>query len=382
MVLLAATDTASVAGISAAGSTPAARRLTAAADAELLLLGPDHHRPHALPPLPAGVTPALISHVVLRALGLHPLVIDLGCPTAPAIPHIRPAAGAAGGPSRCLSEGAAMAGERVRALLELGRGWGRRLVARHPRRPLLIAECVPGGTSTAQAVLTGLGVEAAGLVSGSLRRPAHALKAALVRRGLTRAGLGGDSGGEHSDPLAVLAAVGDPMQPLAAGLVLGAAAEGLPTLLAGGSQMAAVLALALALAPAARRRRVTAHAALATTAWVSNERDSDFTLLLNRVGQRWDVEPLAFAASLRFGETLHPALHAYERGYVKEGMGAGGLALLWELSGREPVDLAHACDLACHQLLRPDALPSSRRTASGPRRGDGPAHGRLRSFDG
>ena len=52
--------------ISAAGATPEARRRTAAADAELLLLGPEQPLPHALPPLPAGVSPALIAWVVLE----------------------------------------------------------------------------------------------------------------------------------------------------------------------------------------------------------------------------------------------------------------------------------------------------------------------------
>ena len=70
LLALAATDTAAVDGISAAGATPASRLRTAAADAELLLLGPLGHRPHALPPLPAGVSPALISHVVAEQLHL------------------------------------------------------------------------------------------------------------------------------------------------------------------------------------------------------------------------------------------------------------------------------------------------------------------------
>ncbi len=142
---------------------------------------------------------------------------------------------------------------RVEQLLALGRRWGVRLAP----RPLLIAECVPGGTSTAQAVLQGLGLPVAGLVSGSLRRPAHALKAALVTRGLRRAGLEG-AAGHAPDPLRVLAAVGDPMQALAAGLLQGWAERPdplPPLLLAGGSQMAAVLALALALV---RRRSVAA----------------------------------------------------------------------------------------------------------------------------
>jgi hypothetical protein len=55
LLLLAGTDTAAVPGISAAGATPESRRWTAAADAELLLLGPGAKRHHALPPLPAGI---------------------------------------------------------------------------------------------------------------------------------------------------------------------------------------------------------------------------------------------------------------------------------------------------------------------------------------
>ena len=64
LLLLAGTDTAAV---------PESRRWTAAADAELLLLGPAAERRHALPPLPAGVSPALIAHEVVSALGLDPL---------------------------------------------------------------------------------------------------------------------------------------------------------------------------------------------------------------------------------------------------------------------------------------------------------------------
>ena len=249
LVLLAATDTAAVPGISAAGATPEARLGTAAADAELLLQGPGSGRSHALPQLPAGVSPALISHVVLRELGLleRTRVVDLGCPIAAAVPHLRLPGLESAGPARCLSSGQALDPNRVAALLQRGRDWGR---GWNPAEPLLLAECVPGGTSTALAVLEGLGVGAGGLVSGSLRQPAHGLKAALVRRGLTAAGLAGPVAGEGAgagaDPLAVLAAVGDPMQALAAGLVGAAAASGAPVLLAGGSQMAAVLALDIA----------------------------------------------------------------------------------------------------------------------------------------
>ena len=339
LLLLAATDTAAVPGISAAGATPEARRGTAAADAELLLQGPGVVRRHALPPLPAGVSPALISHVVLRELGLlaRTQVVDLGCAVAAAVPHLRLPALEGDGPARCLSTGQALAPARVRALLERGRAWGQRW---NPAEPLLLAECVPGGTTTALAVLEGLGVEAAGLVSGSLREPAHALKVDLVRQGLAAAAAG-------ADPVAVLAAVGDPMQALAAGLAGTVAARGTPVLLAGGSQMAAVLALALALAPAAGRAALVERLVLATTAWVAEEPGSDLALLLARIGAAWRVRPRLEVAALRFHGCASAALADYERGYVKEGVGAGGLALLWQLAGREPAALAAACDQAC-----------------------------------
>ncbi|MCP9903176.1 nicotinate-nucleotide--dimethylbenzimidazole phosphoribosyltransferase [Cyanobium sp. BA5m-21] len=356
LLLLAATDTAAVPGISAAGASPQARLGTAAADAELLLLGPGGTRCHALPPLPAGVSPALISHVVLSQLGLleRTRVLDLGCAIAAAVPHLRLPGLESAGPARCLSTGQALVPARVEALVQRGSAWGRRW---DPAEPLLLAECVPGGTTTAMAVLEGLGVAAAGLVSGSLRQPVHGLKADLVAQGLAAASFEAAdlTGVAHplafADPLNVLAALGDPMQAFAAGLVGAAAARGTPVLLAGGSQMAAVLALALALAEPGQRPALAERLVVATTAWVAEEAGSNLALLLERIGARWQVRPRLEVAALRFHGCSSSALRDYERGYVKEGVGAGGLALLWQLAGRQPGALAEACDAACRLEL-------------------------------
>ena len=356
LLVLAATDTAAVPGISAAGASPQARLGTAAADAELLLLGPGGRRCHALPPLPAGVSPALISHVVLSQLGLleRTQVLDLGCAIAAAVPHLRLPGLESAGPARCLSTGQALAPARVAALVQRGSAWGRRW---DPAEPLLLAECVPGGTTTALAVLEGLGVAAAGLVSGSLRQPAHGLKSALVAQGLAAAGFEAAELAAVADPLAfaeplnVLAALGDPMQAFAAGLVGAAALRGAPVLLAGGSQMAAVLALALALAEPGQRPALADRLVVATTAWVAEEAGSNLALLLERIGARWQVRPRLEVAALRFHGCSSAALRDYERGYVKEGVGAGGLALLWQLAGRQPGALAEACDAACRLEL-------------------------------
>ena len=308
------------------------------------------------------MSPALISHTALRELGLlqRTLVVDLGCPVAPAVPHLRLPGDESAGAAACLATGAALAPQRVRALLARGQRWGR---GWDPGQPLLLAECVPGGTSTALAVLLGLGIAAEGLVSGSLRQPVHGLKAHLARRGLTAAGLApsplpcpdllpAERSSAAGGPVAVLAAVGDPMQALAAGLVLAAAGRGVPVLLAGGSQMAAVLALALALAPAAQRPALAAAVTVATTAWVAEEADSDLRQLLALIGQRWEVTPQLAVAGLRFDSCRNGTLRDYERGYVKEGVGAGGVAVLWQWLGREPAALAALCDADVERLIQ------------------------------
>jgi NaMN:DMB phosphoribosyltransferase len=141
------------------------------------------------------------------------------------------------------------------------------------------------------------------------------------------------------------------MQAFAAGLVGAAAARGTPVLLAGGSQMAAVLALALALAEPGQRPALADRLVVATTAWVAEEAGSNLALLLERIGARWQVRPRLEVAALRFHGCSSAALRDYERGYVKEGVGAGGLALLWQLAGRQPGALAEACDAACRLEL-------------------------------
>ena len=76
-------------------------------------------------------------------------------------------------------------------------------------------------------------------------------------------------------------------------------------------------------------------------------------LLLERIAGRWGLEqPLVpQVAGLRFSDCRSQALRDYEQGYVKEGVGAGGLALLWERCGHSPQELASACDALCWQWL-------------------------------
>lgn len=350
LVVLAATRTAEVEGISAAGATAASRRYTAIADAELLLHGPSHRPCWPLPPLPAGVSPALISWVAVQHLGLMPQVVTLGLPQSPPFPHLR-IESPDQGPASCLSGGRAMTLPRVRHLWERGVRLGAAL-----RRPLVLAECVPGGTTTAQAVLQGLGVPVDDLVSGSALHPPLRLKQELVAQGLAAAGLP-----EPVTPMALVAAVGDPFQAMSAGVLLGAVKAGQPVMLAGGSQMLAVIALAFRSCEAGERAALARLLTLGTTAWLAAERLDGvsqalalpaFPRLLQRLEAHCQQPLLALASGLRFATSRHHQLQAYEQGHVKEGVGAGGLALLAQLRGVPLVQLQDDCDRAMDALLR------------------------------
>ncbi len=307
------TATGLIPGISAAGATPEARRVTALADAEFLWRGAAADYTYWLPPLSVGVSPAFLSRAVIEALQLPLYIFDAGLPDPSSVAAIaldgRQAAA-------CLSSGRALSLTSVRRLLQAGWDWGERLACQHPY--VVLGECVVGGTTTAQAVLSGLGFNAAGRINSSHPTCNHTQKQAIVAAGLARAHL---PGAPDFDPLAVVAAVGDPMQVVAAGMAL-AASQSKGVLLAGGTQMLAVWGLARAIA----RQQAIAFApdriVVGTTRWVADDPTADAVGLARLLG---DV--VFLAAEADFSTSCWPALQAYERGFVKEGVGAGGCAI-------------------------------------------------------
>jgi uncharacterized protein (TIGR00303 family) len=278
-------------------------------------------------------------------LKLTPQVAALGLVQKPDFPHldIEPLDQ---GPSACLSTGAAMPLLRVQHLWRQGELLGRRL-----QRPLVVAECVPGGTTTAQAVLTALGVEVAHLISGSALHPPQQLKQELVTRGLQRASLGAHPSSEQ-----ILAAVGDPFQAFTAGVLVGAVSAGQPLLLGGGCQMLAVLALAMQALPARQREHLAAQVLIGTTGWLADEGaaaagQSPFGGLVDATASHLAAALSVLACGVRFHSSTHQPLRDYERGYVKEGVGAGALLLLAQLRGWSCDDLVLDCEHALEQLL-------------------------------
>jgi uncharacterized protein (TIGR00303 family) len=321
--VIASTDTALIPGISAAGASLELIPFTAAADAEVLAYGAAHCL-SGLPCNPLGPPgPALITLAALQLAAIPHIVVDAGCRIVPDVPYVDLHAG----PGGLITDGNAVPG--AQELFDAGKQLGRDLAKESDY--LVVAESVPGGTTTALALLLALGVAADGRVSSSLAANAHELKGRVAREALGHI----DWDAVAADPLAAVATLGDPMQAAAAGIASGAGLGGAPVVLAGGTQMIAVLALLHRLA-AAGQVDPSESIAVATTRWVVEDPTADAVGLMRDVG----VEPL-LASGLSFAASRHPALRRYEEHLVKEGVGAGGAA----------VAAALAADIGCAALL-------------------------------
>ena len=304
--VLGFTETGLIPNISAAGATPEDRKYTAIADAEFLATGINTTFP--LPPLVAGASPVLISRAVVAAQDLPLFIFDAGLAIAPTIQAI-PISGL---PAKCLSTGKALPIEIVLQLFVQGLVWGEKLA--QAGAYVILSECVVGGTTTALAVLTALGIDAKDKVNSSHPTCNHAQKWEIVQAGLQHLE-------QPATPFEIVAAVGDPMQIAVAGMAI-AASRHAGVLLAGGTQMLAVYALARAIA--AHQNLVWNPDAIivGTTRWVAEDPTGNTVDLALAVQ---DVPLLA--TQLSFAKSKFPQLRAYEQGFVKEGVGAGGGAI-------------------------------------------------------
>jgi uncharacterized protein (TIGR00303 family) len=340
--VLGFTATGLIPGISAAGATPMDRQYTAIADAEFLYQGPHPHPRYPLPPLHVGASPVLISRAIVAAHQIPIYLFNAGLPYPAAVPTID----LGGTPANCLSQGQALCVETVEHLLHQGLRWGEKLATQVSPGYVILGECVVGGTTTALAVLTGLGLAATGKVNSSHPICNHQQKWELVQAGLKQAGLFPISHTSPPLPVSLIAAIGDPMQIAVAAMAI-AASRISGVMLAGGSQMLAVYALARAIAQSHNLTWRPEQIVVGTTRWVTDDPTGDTIGLANMIGE----VPL-IATQLSFASSRYEQLRAYEQGYVKEGVGAGACAIAAHLyQNWSQSDLLQAIEtLADHYL--------------------------------
>jgi len=330
-LIIAGTNTCQITGISAAGIDSHSRKITALADAEFCLLGTIKDYKYKLPLLKAGVTPALISNVCKVLLGANLIVIPIGVYKRPYFKHSL-VEKTYGNPSNCLSTGKTMDKSRVSNLYEKGLSIG--LMA---KKPIVISESVPGGTTTAQAIMEAFGLDVYDLVGSSLLRPPRKLKAEIVQAGLVNANLG-----NTFTSIDVISALGDPFQAFSMGLLIGARKSKNTVILAGGSQMIAILLLALEFLSLDEKQFFSERVFILTTGWLAC--DKSLKKLLQLVADKHKVKLFGFASGLSFHSSKIKELKDYEKGYVKEGVGAGGFSLLAYLKGFKYEEIVSECE--------------------------------------
>lgn len=313
--VLGFTETGLIPGVSAAGATAHDRRTTAIADAEFLFRGVQPQPRYPLPPLTNGVSPVVIARAIVATQRIPVLLFNAGLPTPPAVSHID----LQGQPAACVSTGQALPLPVVEALFRRGLAWGYRLGTLADSDYVILGECVVGGTTTALALLLGLGLPVTGKVGSSHPTCNHAQKQAIASQGLER--WAATTQAASVCPLALVAAIGDPMQVVVAAMAIGASRDG-GVMLAGGTQMLAVYALARSLARAYRLSWQPDRVIVGTTRWVAEDATCDTIGIAKLIG---DV-PL-IATELSFAESRHEPLRRYEAGFVKEGVAAGGCAI-------------------------------------------------------
>ncbi len=314
---IAYTETAEIDGITIAGANKDMIKYTPPADAEFLYSGRCKCI-DAIPATPDGKpTPALITRAALRLMDIPVHVIDSGSKIKPMIPHYTLAVKHGDN----IAYGKALSTEDVTnafySSIELGCILGK------SSECLVIGESIPAGTTTALAVMLALGIDARFKVSSSMPDNPHSLKLKVAYEGMKSAGI--DMGSLAKRPFDAISMLGDPMMPCVAGLSIGAIKyANVKVILAGGTQMAAILAIIKSLnINGLIDGAILNNIAIATTSYVINDCSADIKGLVESIDSSIPLlyyDPLLDRSSKR-------GLRAYTEGFVKEGVGAGGACI-------------------------------------------------------
>lgn len=314
--ILANTGTAKIPGISAAGKSPEMTDYTPAADAELVETGSvfSISEPAMCPS--GAPTPAVLTRASMLLTGIPCLFINAGLNIIPKIPFID----LNSHPGGDIRKGRAVvdAVDIYRKSADLGRKFSKLSDL------VIIGESVPGGTTTAMGVMRALGYD--GRVSSSFPDNPVGIKERVVNEGMNASGI--SFGSLKTQPLRAVECLGDPMMVAAAGLVDGLNVK---TILAGGTQMASVLCMINALG---LKRDVS----IATTCYVADDRTANFREIIKTLGYH------GYVSDPGFGHSRLQGLRMYEKGEVKEGVGAGGAMFAAAMMGFSQGEFREKCE--------------------------------------
>jgi uncharacterized protein (TIGR00303 family) len=295
-LVISYTETCEIPGITMAGADQEAIKYTPAADAEFLHYG-FCKSIDKIPMTPDGKpTPAILTKVALESSSIPHVTINAGSKIQPKLPffHLDIESG------KNISQYPALESSSVTKAVDYGRIVGRTLASL--TNCLLIGESIPGGTTTALAVMRKFGLDAK--VSSSIPKNPVELKNKIVEDAVKRF--------DSEDPYTIISNLGDPMIPVVAGM-LSSASEITNVVLCGGTQMAAVLAFAKKIGFNEN------NTAIGTTCYITNDKTANF---LQIVSQITDIPVLVINPKLE--NSKFEGIRAFSQGFAKEGVGAGG----------------------------------------------------------
>ncbi len=295
-LVISYTATCEICGITFAGADKDSIKFTPPADAEYLYYG-YCKTIDKIPMTPDGKpTPALLTKTALESCSIPHMVINAGSKISPQLPFIQ--TGLLHGQNILVES--AMSNSQVSQAVDYGRMVGRTLASMTDC--LVIGESIPGGTTTALAVLRGLGFKAK--VSSSIPNNPIELKNQIVNTALGRI--------TSDDPYDIVSKVGDPMIAFITGM-LSSASEITKVMLAGGTQMTAVLAFASKIGFNEQ------NTAIGTTSYITDDESANFKPLVLEIA---DIPVIAVNPGLE--NSKFSGLNAFSQGFAKEGVGAGG----------------------------------------------------------
>ena len=290
------TETCEIPGITIAGADQESIKYTPAADAEFLHYG-FCKSIEKIPMTPDGKpTPAILSKVALESASIPHVIVDAGSKIKPKLPFFTLDLES----GKNISQNSALDSSTVTKAVDYGRIIGRSLASL--TNCLLIGESIPGGTTTALAVMRKFGIDAK--VSSSIPKNPVELKNKIVNDATARF--------NSEDPYEIVANLGDPMIPAVAGM-LSSASEITNVVLCGGTQMAAVLAFAKKIGFNEN------NSAIATTCYITNDKTANFQETISQIA---DIPVLVVNPKLE--NSKFDGIKAFSQGFAKEGVGAGG----------------------------------------------------------
>ena len=201
---------------------------------------------------------------------------------------------------------------------------------------VILAETLPSGTTTAYATAKALSYKVDNKFSSSYKNAPKNLKEKVVNKAISRL--------KTKELFEILSQVSDNMIIFNAGLILGFASHKTPLILAGGTQMAAVLLTLNSILKEIETNFDSSFLALATTKWVAEDRNSDIKGLLELLNFKIN----AYYTNFNFSTSNYSTLKLYDEGEAKEGVGAGGALVYGAINNLDDISIIKEIEKFLH----------------------------------